>query len=189
MQVVNLHTFAFGGGQRCGLVLSGKILGMLAATLADSATTKFNINDLVGPMSVLLAAAIAAFVAWWNARTSPYGRLQTLIGIHRQWPKEPEELDGLKTVEQSIAFTLARIRHKDGIPASATPTESEVRAEKEITAARRVRIAVILVAGLSFAVLVALVVAGILPAQPAEIMAFGILGGIILGMLPFVRKW
>lgn len=158
---------------------------MLAAMLADTPNTKFNINDLVSPVSVLLAAAIAGFVAWWNARTSPHGRLQTLINIYGKWPKEPKEPEGLKTVEESIAFTLARIRHKDGIPTPATCTDLEAQAEKEIRKARCRRIAVILAAALVVAVLIALVRTGIWPAQPTETAAI-VISGIILGMLPFV---
>lgn len=119
---------------------------MLVAILAETTNTKSDLADLLSPAAVFLAAVIAGFVAWWNARTSPQGSLQTLIGIYRNWPED--DLGGRDTVECSIAITLARIRHMEGIPAPAKPDAKQRLGEDRVKAERRRhgrRIAVVVV--------------------------------------------
>ena len=160
---------------------------MFAAILVDTANTKFSITDLFSPAAVLLAATIAGFVAWWNARTSPHGRLKTLIGIYRDWPAE--ELDGRDTVECSIAVTLARIRRMDGIPAPAEPNAKQKLGENQVKSEQRGHISGIIVAGLALAAWLVYAFSSHLPAQLAAGLAV-VLAGIIIGLIgAFFRNY
>jgi hypothetical protein len=103
--------------------------------LADAAQTDKGVDwsTLSTPAGVIMGAAIAGFVAWRNARVSPQGRLQTMIGLYQDWP---EGLEGRDTVEQSIAVTLARIRRREKHPAGAV-SPSEQKADREVSVAAR----------------------------------------------------
>jgi hypothetical protein len=155
--------------------------------LAEAASTKSDVTDLFSPAAVLLAALIAGLVAWWNARTSPQGRLQTLIGIYRNWPDE--KLDGRDTVECSIAITLARIRHMDGIPAPADPNAKQQLGEDRVKSERRGHMWRIAVAILALAAWLVYTFSSHLPPQLAAGVAV-VLTGIIVGLIDaFFRNY
>jgi hypothetical protein len=52
--------------------------------LADA--TSLDPKDVIAPIGAVCGAAIAAFVAWFNARQTATERLQTLIAIYKEWP-------------------------------------------------------------------------------------------------------
>ena len=151
-----------------------------------SPNTKFNINELVSPAGVLFAAVIAGLVAWWNARTSPHGRLQTLIGIYRQWPRDStgsrrSRLDcghlGKDSSQGRYPRATGSDAHRFRSPGGERNHSRKVPPDKGI-----------ILAGLLVVLLIVLAAPVSWPAQPAGSAASGIFVIFLAMTLPFIRK-
>jgi hypothetical protein len=66
-------------------------------------------KDIVVQVGAIGGAAIAAFVAWLNARKTPSERLQSLIAIYQEWP---DTLPGKAHVEGLIRGLLGEMWHR-----------------------------------------------------------------------------
>lgn len=70
---------------------------------------------LFAPLGVIVAAAMAAAVSLWNERRRPYGDLESLISIAKDWP---DAVAGRGDIEAAIEVQLARVRLANGISSS-----------------------------------------------------------------------
>ncbi|MEV6280762.1 hypothetical protein [Nocardia sp. NPDC051832] len=83
------------------------------------------------PFGVIVAAAMAAAVSLWNDRRTPYGDLESLIAIAKDWP---DSVAGRDDIEAAIEVQLARVRRANGI---ANPSSASRRAERAMRAGSR----------------------------------------------------
>jgi hypothetical protein len=97
----------------------------MVALLADGAVGP---KDVIAPVAAVCGAAIAAFVAWFNARQTAADRLQSLIAMYKNWP---EKLGGQEHVAALIRGQLGEIWHRYphlGMPGASGPESAEIEA-------------------------------------------------------------
>ncbi|WP_132165403.1 hypothetical protein [Mycobacterium sp. BK086] len=80
---------------------------MTAVTML-AASADVQSKDIIAPIAAVCGAAIAAFVAWFNARKTPADRLQALLAIYREWPED----SGKKELEALICGQLGEMWHR-----------------------------------------------------------------------------
>ncbi|MBF6085160.1 hypothetical protein IU485_27690 [Nocardia cyriacigeorgica] len=87
--------------------------------------------QLVPSMAIIVAAWIAGRYALRDSQRTPYDRLDQLLKFRQGWP---EALEGLDTVDRSIAHALAEIRYIEG--EQVHPTQSAEERAADIWAAQ-----------------------------------------------------
>lgn len=102
--------------------------------LADAAAqSTLGWHDYLVPAGAILAAAVAAFVAWRNGNKSPHERLETLVSTYADWP---DNLPGKTSLEEPIAVVLEQVRRKEGMAEAepVSPTSREILREVDRSA-------------------------------------------------------
>ena len=79
----------------------------MSAVLA--ASWEANPKDMFAPIAAVCGAAIAAFVAWFNARKTPSDRLQALMAIYKDWP---DNVHGREHIVGLIEGQLGEMWHR-----------------------------------------------------------------------------
>ncbi|MGV9336647.1 hypothetical protein [Nocardia sp. NPDC003726] len=66
------------------------------------------VQGLGAMLGAIFGALIAGYFLTRNSKKTPYEQLESLMNVREDWP---DGLDGLETVDRSIANTLAQIRN------------------------------------------------------------------------------
>jgi len=162
------------------------VYAVLAAAWGDAQT-----KDILAPVAAVCGAAIAAFVAWFNARKTPADRLEALIAIYRDWP---QNLSGKEHLDALIRGQLGEMWHR--LPRVGAPADSS-GISAEITRASRRHLVLDAVAFVVSSAAVAVSACLTWPidqAQDVEIIVASLIGGFALFValtrgLRILRHW
>lgn len=80
---------------------------------------------LVPAVALITVAIFNSWVSFRTARKTPHERLASLVAALKDWP---DELEGVRTVHESIELALAQIRRVDQLDIRAALADIEARA-------------------------------------------------------------
>jgi hypothetical protein len=94
---------------------------LLSVSVVSALLGEAQSKDLLAPIAAVCGAAIAAFAAFFNARKTPSDRLQTLIGIYKEWPDNVSGKEHLAAlIRGQLGEMWHRLPHLGGEPETKT---------------------------------------------------------------------